>query len=212
MQIGRIVVGQLEVNCFVVSDEATSKALIIDPGDEVERISEAIDSGRLKPEFILCTHAHYDHVCAAGDLKKAYGAPLVMHEGEADTYASTRRLCVSWGYEPEDFPPPDRTVTDGETVTLGSLTFRVIHTPGHTPGGICLFGEDVLFTGDTLFRGSVGRTDLAGGDMQALLSSLEKLLRLPAGTRVLSGHGEETTIGREAAANPFLAFGNRHRE
>jgi hydroxyacylglutathione hydrolase len=203
--IDRIVVGQLDVNCYVVGDGDSSEAFVIDPGDEADRIADLLDAKGLKPRYIICTHAHYDHVCAAGELKDKYGAVIVMHEDEKDTYRMTRTLCLSWGFGEEDFPDPGILVRDGDKIVLGSCGLDVMHTPGHTPGSICLYKEGILFTGDTLFEGSAGRTDLPGGDRSELMGSLKRLAALPAGTRVLCGHGDETTIGVELRKNPFLS-------
>ena len=204
MNIQKIVVGQLDVNSYIISDEATSEALIIDPGDEAERIIELIDAARLKPKYILFTHAHYDHVCAAKELHDRYKAIFLMHEKEMDTYRMTTQLCISWGFAPEDFPEPEQTLNDGDTISVGTLSFTVLHTPGHTPGSICLYGENMLFSGDTLFRGSIGRTDLPGGDFELLSHSLERLMLLPPGTKVMCGHDGETSIAEEIRYNPFL--------
>ncbi|MDA8432639.1 MAG: MBL fold metallo-hydrolase [Nitrospiraceae bacterium] len=207
MRIEEIVVGQLDVNCFVVSEETSSAAVVIDPGDEGERIAGLLDGKGLTPHYFVFTHAHYDHVCAAAELKARYGGRIVMHEDEKETYRMTKELCISWGFGEEDFPPADMIVRDGDEVALGGLAFRVIHTPGHTSGGICLYGGGVLFTGDTLFKGSAGRTDLHGGDRNMLLTSLRKLASLPPDTTVLCGHGDKTTIAEELKHNPFLGGG-----
>ena len=207
MQIYKVVVGRLEVNCYIVHDETTPGAIIIDPGDEFERIADPLEQKGLIPKYIIFTHSHYDHVCAVGDLKEKYGASVVMHEDEKNAYRATKELCLSWGFGKEDFPDPDMTVKDGDRIILGKLLFEVIHTPGHTPGSICLYGDNTLFTGDTLFRRSVGRTDLPGGSTEDLLRSLRRLVVLPPDTRVLCGHGDETTIGEEIRNNPFLNGG-----
>jgi glyoxylase-like metal-dependent hydrolase (beta-lactamase superfamily II) len=204
MLVHTVVVGQLEVNCFIVSDGKSPEAIIIDPGDDHERIAEVIEKQGLTPRYVVLTHAHYDHVCAAGDLHKKYGIPVVMHEAEKMTYEATKKLCISWGFSPDDFPADFQGVKEGDNITVGSLSLGVIHTPGHTPGGMCLSGGNTLFTGDTLFKGSVGRTDLPGGNTQQLMSSLKKLTALPPDTRVLCGHGEGTTIGNEVKGNPYL--------
>ncbi len=210
MIIDKIVVGQLDVNCYVIYDGSASEAAVIDPGDEFERIADLLNGKGLIPKYIFFTHAHYDHVCAAGELKGRYGSAVVMHEDEKDTYRNTKALCLSWGFTEDDFPDPDILVTEGNRIVLGSDTFEVLHTPGHTPGSICLYTEGTLFTGDTLFRGSVGRTDLAGGDTAKLEGSLKKLISLPPDTKVYCGHGDETTIGEELRTNPFLS-GSRLR-
>lgn len=204
MKIEKISVGRLEVNCYLIADPSTAEAIVIDPGDEAERIIERIDAKGFKPVNIVLTHAHYDHACAAGDLKKKYNAKLLMHEDEVPVYHMTKKLCISWGYEPEDFPDADRLLTDGDTIVAGGLTFRVMHVPGHTPGGICIYGYNTVFTGDSLFEGSVGRTDLPGGNTEKLFDSLKKIIALPPHTRVYCGHGNETTIGNEIKKNPFI--------
>lgn len=204
MEIQRIPVGQLGANCYIVTDGRSGEALIIDPGDDSERISDYIDRHGLKPIGIFFTHAHYDHVCAAGDLKKLYNAPVIMHEDEQETYEMTKNLCISRGLTPEDFPADYKTVRGGDRIAVGSLSLEVMHTPGHSPGSVCLHGGGAVITGDTLFRGSVGRSDLPGGNTSQLFASLGKLKTLPAGTRVLSGHGDESTIEHEIRNNPYL--------
>jgi hydroxyacylglutathione hydrolase len=204
LRIDKIIVGQLEVNCYIVSDEETSEAVIVDPGDEFERITGLIESVGVKPVTILFTHAHYDHICAAKELQDRYRCTLAMHEEEKTTYEMTKRMCLVWGFEPEDFPPPDVSVKNGDKIRLGDVFLEVVHTPGHSPGSICIYGESFLFSGDTLFRGSVGRTDLPGGRTEKLIGSLKSLLTLPPDTRVLCGHGEETTLGEESSNNPFI--------
>lgn len=204
MKIETVTVGQLDTNCYVVFDEESREALVIDPGDEPDKILAYIDTNNLRPTHIIFTHAHYDHVCAVKELKENYQAKITMHEAEAQTYEETKKRCMSWGYDADDFPPPDLAVKEGSEVRVGKVCFRVIHTPGHTPGGICLYGENLLFAGDTLFRGSVGRTDLPGGSIEHLRQSLKKLARLDPSTRVLCGHEEETTIGLEIRSNPFM--------
>ena len=204
MTVEKVVVGQLGVNCYIVSDAKSRDAIVIDPGDEPERIIEVIDKAGLAPRIIIFTHGHYDHICAARELRDRYKARIMMHGDDAGTYQSSRDICISWGFQPDDFPGDYQTYSNGETITAGSLTLKVIHTPGHTPGSSCLLGDGTLFSGDTLFRGTVGRTDLPGGNTEQLISSLEKLKVLPQDTRVLCGHGDETTIGRETKNNPYL--------
>jgi glyoxylase-like metal-dependent hydrolase (beta-lactamase superfamily II) len=204
MIIRNVITGQLEANCYIVTDEKDTDALIIDPGDEPEKINAAVDEHGLNPAYIVLTHAHYDHVCAVKELKDAYGPLLVMHLDEQAIYEKTKRLCISWGYEQNDFPSPDRAVSEGDTITVGTTIFLLMHTPGHSPGSICLYSGNTLFTGDTLFSGSVGRTDLHGGDDEKLRSSLKRIMSLPADTRIFCGHGKETTVAHEMSHNPFI--------
>ncbi len=204
MIIRNITTGQLEVNCYIVTDNASADTLIIDPGDEPERIIASIEKYKLHVIYIVLTHAHFDHVCAIKELKDAYQALLIMHSDEQDIYKKTKMQCLSWGYEQNDFPSPDRTVGEGDTITIGTTFFRVMHTPGHSPGSICLHCGGTLFTGDTLFAGSVGRTDLYGGDGKKLISSLKRIMSLPADTKIFCGHGKETTVANEIRHNPFI--------
>lgn len=200
-----VIVGRLEVNCYIVIDGIGSDALIIDPGDEYEKIREIIETRGAVPKYILVTHAHYDHVCAVGDIKAEFNkVSLVMHRDEEKTYQATTDLCVSWGFDKEDFPPADVLVKEGDTLELGSTTFQIMHTPGHSPGCICLYGGGTLFTGDTLFADSVGRTDLPGSSSEQQRQSLRKIITLPEDTVIRSGHGPETTLGQAKEINPFL--------
>ncbi len=200
-------VGPLACNCSIVADEATREALIIDPGDEIDELLRRVREAGLTPRLIAVTHAHIDHIGGAAQLKAATGAPLALHDDDLPIYDQ-----LDWQAQWLGLAPPSRTAVDlrlreSEPLRLGSLSFQVLETPGHTPGSVCLYqpGEAHLFAGDTLFAGSVGRTDLPGGDGRRLLRSLhEKLLALPDATAVTPGHGEFTTIGRERAENPFL--------
>lgn len=204
MIVRAISVGPLEANCFIIGDEASKKALVIDPGDEADRIMEIIQKEGLALDYIVCTHAHFDHVGAVIDLKEATDADIVLHKDEGEIYQGARDQAAFWGYELEPLPEPDILVEDGDEITVGSLKFEVLHTPGHSPGSICLFGEGVVITGDTLFAGAVGRTDFYGGDMEKLKGSFERLMALPPATEVLPGHGANTTIDRERSDNFFL--------
>jgi len=203
MVIKELVVGPLESNCYLIVDEHTKETLVIDPGDEPDRIIDLIHENSLQVKYIVCTHGHFDHVSAVSDIKKETGAPIIIHRDEQEVYRGTRRQAVSWGFELDELPDPDMLVSEGDLLEIGSLKFVIIHTPGHSPGGICLSGEDILITGDTLFAGSVGRTDLHGGDMIELKKSFKRLMSLSEKTRILPGHGPETTIGREKKENFF---------
>ena len=206
MEILRIAVGPLNVNCYIAWSPGSKEALVIDPGDEAEIIAGEINRLGLTPSLILLTHAHYDHACAAGDISRLYQAPLALHREELVVYRATKEKCMEWGYEESDFPDPSVLLEEGSRRAAWGLEFTVLHTPGHTPGSICLYGHGVVFSGDTLFRSAVGRTDLEGGSSVLLRKSLDRLRGLPPQTRVLAGHGDATTIGEETARNPFLAL------
>lgn len=201
MIVKTIPVGQLESNCYIIADEETSRALVIDPGDEPDRIIEELNG--LDVDYIVLTHAHFDHAGAVGELKEATGAKILIHEDEGEHYAGIKDQGAFWGFSLPDLPEPDAKIKDGDELVLGSLTFTVIHTPGHTPGGICLYSSGVVITGDTLFAGSVGRTDFPGGSMAQLKESFRLLMDLPDDTQVLPGHGPASTIGREKSMNMF---------
>jgi hydroxyacylglutathione hydrolase len=203
MIIQKFVVGPLENNCFIISDEKSKEALVVDPGDEPDRLLDFIDENHLKVKYIVCTHAHFDHIGALVDIKEAQGPKIVIHKNELFLYQNVNKQAEMWGFSAEPLPEPDMFVLDGDFLELGSLRFEVFHTPGHSPGGICLYGEGILVTGDTLFAGSVGRTDLSGGDLAQLKKSFQRLISLPAEVRVLPGHGPETTIKKEKIDNFF---------
>ncbi len=203
MIIKRLVVGPLEENCYIIGDETTKQAIVIDPGDEPDRIIELIKNNGFQVTAIICTHAHFDHIGAVGDIKDATGAKVLIHRTDKELYNGAKDQAAFWGYDLDDLPEPDGFFDEGDEVRIGNMAFRVLHTPGHSPGGICLYGEGIVITGDTLFQGSVGRTDFHGGDMAKLKESFKRLLDLPEDTTVLSGHGPETTIGREKRENLF---------
>ena len=184
MKIENIVVGALQVNCFIVYDEDSLDTLVIDPGDEAEKIISLIENRRLKVSGIVCTHAHFDHIGALGRLKEKTDAPVIIHKGDYEIYRRACEQAVSWGFQIEQPPEPDLYVADGDEIALGKACFRVLHTPGHSPGGICLHGEGVIFTGDTIFAGSVGRTDFYGGSIAELKKSFSEIISLPSETRI----------------------------
>ena len=204
MIVRRLAVGPLEANCFLIGDEGSRKAMVIDPGDEPDRILALVKADNLSLEYIVCTHAHFDHVGAVPDINGKTGAKIIIHKDEFEIYQGARDMAAFWGYDIAPLPEPDILVEDGDEIRLGVLSFRVLHTPGHSPGGMCLFGAGVVVTGDTLFAGAVGRTDFHGGDINKLKESFQRLLSLPPETEVLAGHGPNSTIGRERSENFFM--------
>jgi hydroxyacylglutathione hydrolase len=204
VEIETLVLGPLQSNCYIVSDEISREAMVVDPGDEPERIAVVIDTKKLKVRFIVCTHAHFDHVGGISVVKEKTGAQIVLHKDDLEIYRNAGKHAVSWGYEITRPPEPDRLVKDGDTLSLGELRFEVLSTPGHSPGGICLLGKGVLITGDTVFAGSVGRTDLYGGDMESMKRSFARIMSLPPETAILPGHGTASTVAREKYMNFFI--------
>jgi len=200
-------VGMLQCNCTLMGDAEAGEAIVIDPGDEVSRIYGRLTDLGLKLKQILITHAHIDHVGGALKLKKLTGAPILLNENDLPLL-KMMHIQAGWLGMPEpETAPPDASLADGMRVGLGSFPAQVLHTPGHTPGSICLHFAplNLVIAGDTLFAGSIGRTDLPGGDGRKILSSIaSRLLTLPGETRVLPGHGPDTTIGEERESNPFL--------
>lgn len=203
MKINVLTVGPLQANCFIVWDELSREALVIDPGDEPERIINFIEEKGLTVKYILCTHAHFDHVGALPEVKAKTGAPVGIHSAEKEIYEGARDMALFFGYDIDKLPEPDILLNDNDSLKIGNIEFRVIHTPGHSPGGLCLYGNGVVFTGDTVFAGSVGRTDFYGGSIDELKNSFKKILSLPSHTRILPGHGPESTVEREGKENLF---------
>ncbi len=204
MIINKIVVGVLENNCYIIGDERTKEIFIVDPGDEPDRILDFVNENNLKVKFIVCTHAHFDHVGAINEIKEATNAKIILHQDELVLYKNIEMQGLTWGFDIEPLTEPDIIVTEGYKLQVGDLIFTVMHTPGHSPGSICLYGEGILITGDTIFAGSVGRTDLYGGDINKLKKSFQRLINLPDETRILPGHGPESTIIEERNTNFFV--------
>jgi len=205
MMLIRLVVGPLQVNCYIIADETTKEAVVIDPGDDAGDILQIIKEKGLKVKYIVNTHAHFDHVGANKAIKDASGAEILIHQGDAPLLDSTSAQARTFGMKAASSPPADRYVKQGDVVKAGEVTLKVLHTPGHSPGGISLLEQGMVFTGDSLFAGSIGRTDLFGGDLQTLLHSIKtNLMVLPDDTKVYSGHGPASTIGEERRENPFL--------
>jgi glyoxylase-like metal-dependent hydrolase (beta-lactamase superfamily II) len=200
-------VGMLQCNCSIFGDEATREAIVIDPGDEIEDILGVLARHNLTVKAIVITHAHIDHIGGAAKLKAATGAPVYMNAKDQELYDGLDMQAAWLGMEPPARTDIDSPARDGDSLTLGETAFHILHTPGHTQGSISLWipAENKLVAGDTLFRDSIGRTDLPGGDGRQILRSIHaRLLVLPEAAIVIPGHGSSTTIGREKARNPFL--------
>lgn len=200
-------VGPLQCNCTILADEASREAIIIDPGDEITRIHKRLTDHGLKLTQILITHAHIDHVGGALRLKRLTGAPIYLNEDDLPLLQMMHEQAAWLGVTTPETAPPDQVLTDGQTVGLANYPAKVIHTPGHTQGSICLHFAPLkmVLAGDTLFAGSIGRTDLPGGSFEQIIDSIHsRLLTLPDETRVVPGHGPATTIGNERSTNPFL--------
>ncbi len=203
-----VVVGPLQVNCYLLACPQTRLALVIDPGDEGERILAAARANDWRIDKIVNTHGHFDHVGANRTLVAATGAPLLMHAADLPLLERAQAHARGYGLDSEGSPPPDQLLADGDEIACGSLRCRVIHLPGHSPGGIALLCGGHLFPGDVLFAGSVGRTDLPGGDHRQLIEGIRsKLWVLPGETIVHPGHGPDTTIAREMRSNPYAGVG-----
>jgi hydroxyacylglutathione hydrolase len=200
-------VGPLRCNCTILGDEVTHEAVVVDPGDNIAEILSRLQKHGLTLRQIVITHAHIDHVGGAALLKKATGAPVFLNQNDLGLLGAMEMQAGWLGVPTPEVGSPDASAEDGLTVGLATLPGQVIHTPGHTPGSICLLfpQQQLLLAGDTLFAGSIGRTDLPGGDGRQILRSLrDRLMVLPDKTRVLPGHGPDTTIGEEKQSNPFL--------
>ena len=209
MIIDRVVVSPFATNCYIVGSEASKQGIIIDPGDEAEAILGRVADLELDIKLIVLTHGHIDHVGALKAVKETSGAEMAIHADDAKSLRGLRGFLQSVlvpGLSYPVPPPPERLLQDGDSLDVSDLCFKVLHTPGHTPGGICLLGEGVVFSGDTLFNYGIGRTDLPGGSYHRLMESIRtRLLVLPDNTIVYPGHGPKTTVGTERAGNPFLS-------
>jgi glyoxylase-like metal-dependent hydrolase (beta-lactamase superfamily II) len=208
MLIKQMTVGSMAVCCYIVKCEETGQGAIIDPGGNDEDVLAMAEKMGLTVKYIINTHGHPDHVCGNGRIKEATGAEIIMHSDDIAFFAQPEVVDYFSMLGLPASPPPDIAVNDGDIISVGNVDLKVIHTPGHTPGGICLYNAPDLFSGDTLFVGAVGRTDFPGGDMNQFMRSIrERLLVLPEETVVWPGHGyggSRSTIGQEKRSNPFL--------
>jgi glyoxylase-like metal-dependent hydrolase (beta-lactamase superfamily II) len=197
--------GVYQENCYILSDPDVHRAVLIDPGEEADLFLRRIETAELELEGIWLTHAHIDHVMGVRAIVERTSAPVYLHPSDRPLYDSVAQQGAWLGVRADAPPPPDHEIEAGDTLTLGSLSFTVRHVPGHSPGGVAFVGHGMAFAGDALFAGSIGRTDLPGGNTETLLASIRsELFTLPDDTVVYPGHGPETTVGREKATNPFL--------
>jgi glyoxylase-like metal-dependent hydrolase (beta-lactamase superfamily II) len=208
LEVRGVVVGLFQENCWIVGSRQRGEAVVIDPGDEPEEILALARDMGVKISRVLASHAHLDHIMAARAVVEATGAPFLLHADDLTIAEYMPEAARRWlGHDVPPAPTPDAFPVDGQDIEVAGVTLKVIHTPGHTPGSVSLYAAEahLLFSGDTLFRESIGRTDLPGGDTETIFSSIrERLYSLPADTRVLPGHMQETTIAHERAHNPFV--------
>ncbi|MFQ5889581.1 MAG: MBL fold metallo-hydrolase [Gemmatimonadota bacterium] len=206
----RLTLGPVQSNCYLIRCDSGSEAVVIDPGAEGVRIRDALAGLGAEPVAVLLTHAHMDHVGAVAEIVRSAGVPVYLHPADLPLYERATEQAAAFGLHVEQPPPPDHELSHGQILELGGIRIEVRHTPGHSPGGVVFFSGEEAFVGDCIFAGSIGRTDLPGGDASTLLRSIRaQILTLPPRTILYSGHGPETTVEREAASNPFLtgAFG-----
>ncbi len=203
--IKKITIGPFLVNCYLLGCEITKELAVIDPGSEVDQIWKKIENSGYSMKYIINTHGHPDHIGGNAELKEKSGAKIIAHPDDASLMTTRDTLLFSLLPEAQPSPPPDEFINEGDTIKLGKINIEVIHTPGHTPGGVCLLVQDLLFTGDTLFFDGIGRTDFPGGDYSQLITSIrKKIFILDDHLRILPGHGDESTLGREKRENPFV--------
>ena len=205
MQVRRLTVGVFQSNCYLLGPSAEGLVLVVDPGSDGETISAALHEAGGELAAILLTHAHLDHIGAVAELRASFDVPVYLHPADLPLYERAQEQAAAFGLTVDALPPPDRELGHGDRLSFGDLTLEVRHAPGHSPGGVILIGEQEAFVGDCVFAGSIGRTDLPGGDTRTLLQSIRaQILTLPPETVLHPGHGPQTTVGFEAVSNPFL--------
>jgi hydroxyacylglutathione hydrolase len=202
--------GRFLENCYLVTDPAAGASVVVDPGEDAALIAERLAALGTRLEAIWLTHAHVDHILGVAALKGTTGVPVYLHPADRALYDQVAEQARAFGMRAQPLPSPDRPLAHGDVLRIGGLAFAVRHVPGHSPGSVCLVGTGLVIAGDVLFRESIGRTDLAGGDFDTLIAGIEReLLSLPDETIVYSGHGPQTTIGHERRHNPFLTRSSR---
>jgi glyoxylase-like metal-dependent hydrolase (beta-lactamase superfamily II) len=206
LMVRGIVVGAFQENCWVIGNRRSREAICVDPGDEPGEILAMAREMGVSIKYIANSHGHIDHVLGVAGIREATGARFLLHPADAEMVRNTSESAKRWmGAEIPNPPPPDAPLADGDEIDIDGVKLHVLHTPGHTPGSVCFYANGVVFAGDTLFAGSIGRTDLPGGDYdQEMGSIVERLLALPDDTIVLPGHMDQTTIGQERQRNPYV--------
>lgn len=206
LMVGGVVVGLFRENCYIIGSKQTGEAVCVDPGDEVDEIKALAREMKVKITKIACSHGHLDHIMAVRALKEETGAPFLLHQQDLEIARNMPASAWNMLQRRElPTPDPDAFLADGDDVEIPGISLKVIHTPGHTPGSICLYAPGILFSGDTLFQGSIGRTDMPGGSFSQIMDSIiTRLLELPDETIVRPGHMDQTTIGLERRGNPFI--------
>jgi glyoxylase-like metal-dependent hydrolase (beta-lactamase superfamily II) len=205
MILKMLIVGPIQANCYILGCERTREAAVIDPGGDPDKILLALAKDHLRCVYIINTHGHFDHAADNKRIKEVTGAELLIHRADAPMILQQSRSGGMWGMKVDDSPPPDRYLEEGDVITFGDISLKVLHTPGHSPGGISLVTDKIVIVGDTLFAGSIGRTDFPGGDYETLIRNVrEKIFPLGDDVIVYTGHGPKTTVGRERRTNPFF--------
>lgn len=205
MLFEELLVGPIDVNCYILGCEETKEAVIIDPGGHSDKIKDCLDRLNLNVKWILITHGHFDHTGGLKKLKKFTDSPVCIHKKDEVMLKEGANHALFFGFNIDPVPPADRLLEDGEEIKMGNYTIKVIHTPGHSPGGVSYYTGDKIFVGDLLFAGSIGRTDLPGGNYETLIDSVKtKIFSLPGSTAVYPGHGHKTTVKEEIDTNPFF--------